>query len=236
MDMNLFPILKRSTRNYGKTEQAVTPYQKAAAEYDGRLGNQVKQASNWRVMAFVLAAMLAGTGADDIARANRGTVKTVVIEVDHSTGEVVGTARPEEVYKPTDKQIAYNIKDFIDWTRSVPNDPVVLRKHWQRAYNFLTDKSAQWLTAYAQEPGHDPKNLLGIEQVIVSINSVVRESPESFQIRWTEDHYKNGTHLPPQHWTAHFKTAIMPQTDEDKLNDNPLGVYFPNFYWAQDNS
>ena len=45
-------MFKRTALSYGKSDDPVTPYQKAAQVWDERMGTSRVQARNWRLMAF----------------------------------------------------------------------------------------------------------------------------------------------------------------------------------------
>src|SRR3546814_14518174 len=52
-----------------------------------------------------------------------------VVEVD-KLGEARTVAPADEDYRPTDPQTAFHLARFIEHVRSIPADPVVLRKDW----------------------------------------------------------------------------------------------------------
>src|ERR1700756_2801384 len=45
-------MFKRPSVHYGRTPEAITPYQRAAQVWDDRIGSARVQARNWRLMAF----------------------------------------------------------------------------------------------------------------------------------------------------------------------------------------
>jgi type IV secretion system protein VirB5 len=64
-----------------------------------------------------------------------------VVQVD-KLGEAQAVAPAIAYYKPTDPQIAWHLARFIEQVRSVPADPVIVRRNWLSAYDFTTDKGA----------------------------------------------------------------------------------------------
>src|SRR3546814_8901543 len=87
-------------------------------------------------------------------------------------------------WSPTDPQIAFHLARFIEHVRSIPADPVVLRKDWLSAYDFTTASGAQALNEYARL--NDPFAGIGKRQVAVDVSSVIRASKDSFRHAWTE--------------------------------------------------
>src|SRR3546814_1277502 len=65
---------------------------------------------------------------------------------------------------PTDPQIAFHLARFIEHVRSIPADPVVLRKNWLSAYEFVTSAGGQALNDHARN--NDPFEEVGKFQEI----------------------------------------------------------------------
>jgi type IV secretion system protein VirB5 len=222
---------RRSSVSYGITPEPVTPYQKAAQVWDQRLGSARVQARNWRLMAFGCLGLAFAACAGVVWQAGRSTVTPYVVEVDR-TGEVRNLARAAERYEPTDAQIAFHLARFINDVRALPTDPIVVRRSWLEAYDFTTDRGAQVLNQYARE--NDPFAKVGKASVTVDVASVVRASPTSFQIRWTEQSYEDGALIATTRWTAIAAVVLQPPTTEERLRKNPLGIYVNGLSWSQD--
>src|SRR4029077_10816676 len=118
----------------------------------------------------------------------QGTVSPWVVEVDH-LGQAQTVAPAISFYQPTDPQIAFHLARFIEDVRGLPVDPIVLRQDWLRAYEFTTDRGAAALNDYARL--NDPFAKLGHVQISVEVSSVIRASPDSFRVAWTERSYEN---------------------------------------------
>jgi hypothetical protein len=111
-------------------------------------------------------------------------------------------------------------------------EPIVLRQDWLRAYDFATDRGAAALNAYART--NDPFAKLGSAQVSVEISSVIRASPESFRVAWTERRYDSGQLAATERWTAILSVIIETPRDADRLRKNPLGVYVNSINWSKE--
>ena len=116
--------------------------------------------------------------------------------------------------------------------RSIPNDPVVVRQNWLKAYDFTTDKGAQALNGYAQ--ASDPFAKVGTTQVAVEVISVLRASPNSFRVTWQERAYANGQLVSTQRWSAIATLIIDPPHDPERLRKNPLGIFVTGINWSQE--
>lgn len=154
-----------------------------------------------------------------------------VVEVDKLGGvRAVGSAI--EAYKPNDAQIAYFLARFITDVRSLPSDPVIVRKDWIEAYAFTTDHAAAFLSNYAQR--NDPFKAVGKRTVSVNVASVVRVSKESFQVKWTEQTYEQDALAKTDHWTAILSVVMRPPASADVLRKNPLGLYVNTIDWSRE--
>jgi type IV secretory pathway TrbF-like protein len=221
----------RPSAHYGESPPAETPYQKAGQIWDERIGSARVQARNWRLMALgLLAALIASTGA--LAwRAAGSTVTPYVVEVDTS-GAVRAVAPAAGSYEPGDAQIAYHLAGFIQNIRSLSIDPVVIRQNWLKAYDMVTDRAAATLGAYARE--NDPFADVGRRTRTVDVVSVVRMTETSFQARWLEKTYENGTLTGARRFTGHFSLVTRTPKDAAVLRANPLGIYIDSLNWGED--
>jgi type IV secretion system protein TrbF len=226
--MNLF---KRPSVRYARTPEPETPYQKAAQAWDERLGSARVQAKNWRLMAFGSLVLAGGFAAALIWQSTRGTVVPWVVQIDRF-GEAQAVASAVADYRPTDPQIAWHLGRFIEQVRGLPADPIIVRQNWLRAYEYTTDRGAIALNDYAR--ANDPFTRVGRQQVAVEISSVIRASPDSFRIAWTERRYENGQLAGTERWTAILTVVIQQPRTTERLRANPLGVYVNAINWSRE--
>lgn len=226
--MNRF---KRSDVRYGRTPAPETPYQRAGQAWDERIGSARVQARNWRLMSFGSLLLSAGLAMGLVWQNARGTVTPWVVQVDRlGQAQAVGPATAG--YRPTDPQIAWYLARFIEDVRSVSADPVVVRKNWLDAYGYVTSQGAQALDGYAR--ADDPFTKVGKEQVAVDVSSVIRDSPSSFRVAWTEHRYVDGALAATERWTAILTVVLQPPTSADALTKNPLGVFVHAINWSKE--
>lgn len=222
---------KRPQVRYSDTPQPATPYQAAAQVWDQRMGSSLAQAKNWRLMAFgclSLALLMAG---GLVWRSAQSMVTPYVVEVD-SAGQVRAVGEAASPYQPNDAQMAHHLARFISLVRSLSIDPVVVRQNWLEAYHYTTDQGAATLNDYAR--ANDPFTRVGKESVTVELSSVVRASDNSFQVRWNERRYVNGTAAGLERWTAVISVVLQPPRNEEKLRRNPLGIYVNGLSWSRE--
>ena len=226
-------IFKRPATHYGKTPEPETPYQKAAQAWDERIGSARVQAKNWRLMAFGSLILSAGFASALVWQSARGTVVPWVVQVDN-LGQAQTVAPANADYRPTDPQIAFHLGRFIEQVRAIPADAIIVRQNWLRAYEWTTDRGAAALNDYAR--ANDPFANVGRQQVAVEVSSVIRASPNSFRVAWTERHFENGQLSSTERWTAILTIAIQTPRNAERLRANPLGIYVNAVSWSREMS
>ena len=224
-------MFKRPSTHYGKAAEPETPYQRAAQVWDERIGASRIQAKNWRLMAFGSLILSAGFATALVVQSARGTIVPWVVQVDR-VGQAQAVAPAEADYRPTDPQIAFHLGRFIEQTRSIPADAIIVRQNWLRAYEFTTDRGAAALNDYAR--ANDPFTKVGRVAVAVEVSSVIRASPDSFRVAWTERHFENGQLSATERWTAILTIVIQPPRDAERLKVNPLGIYINAINWSRE--
>lgn len=226
-------IFKRPATHYGKTPEPETPYQRAAQVWDERIGSARVQARNWRLMAFGSLILSAGFASALVWQSARGTVVPWVVQVDN-LGQAQTVAPANADYRPTDPQIAFHLGRFIEQVRAIPADAIIVRQNWLRAYEWTTDRGAAALNDYAR--ANDPFTKVGRQQVAVEVSSVIRASPNSFRVAWTERHFENGQLSTTERWTAILTIVIQRPRDAERLRANPLGIYVNAISWSREMS
>jgi type IV secretory pathway TrbF-like protein len=222
---------RRTATRYGETPAPVTPYQKAEQLWDERIGAARVQARNWRLMAFGVLSLAAIAIGDDIRARSSSTVTPYVVEVDR-LGQPQAVAPAGSDYRPSDAQIAYFMGRFIGNVRSVSIDPVVLRRSWLDAYDEITSHAKPTLDEYARQA--DPFGKVGHRAVTVDVASVIRASDRSFQVKWVEHPYDDGTPGAVEHWTAILTVVTQTPRTEERLRKNPLGIFIDGIAWSRE--
>lgn len=224
-------MFRRSSHRYGQSGQPETPYHKAGQLWDERIGSARVQARNWRLMALTNGLLAIGLATAVVWQNARSTVIPYVVEVD-TVGDVRALGPALDGYRPTDAQIAHQLARFITNVRGLSLDPVVVRKNWLEAYDYTTDRAARTLNAYAKE--RDPFARIGEETVAVEVASVTRASDDSFQVKWREEIFVNGTLARTERYNAILSVVLRPPSSEDQLRKNPLGIYVSALNWSRE--
>src|SRR3546814_6244241 len=83
---------------------------------------------------------------------------------------------------------------------------------------FTTDRGAAALNDYAR--ANDPFTKVGRQQISVEVSSVIRASPDSFRVAWTERHYENGQLSTTERWTAIITIVIQIPRNADRSEEH----------------
>jgi len=211
-------------------EPAETPYRRAQAEWDARMGSAVLSARSWRRIAFaaLAATALAIVGATAIALQQRTYVH--VVEVDPQ-GQVLSVRAAERQWTPNEAQTAYHIGRFVRLVRSLPTDGVVLRENWLEAYRFLTPRAAAQLTEIARQD--DPFLSLGRVGRTVYIRSIIARSDNSYEVSWIERSTNGLGSNAGEAFSGVFTVTTRPPRNADDIAVNPLGLLISDFSWSR---
>ena len=224
-------MFRRPIQRYGLTPEPATPYQRAAQVWDDRIGSARVQARNWRLMAFGGLGLTLCLSAALAWQSVQSRVTPYVVQVD-KFGAVQAVAPAVQNYVPTDAEIAWYLGRFITDVRSLSSDPVVVRHNWLEAYDYATDRGAVALNQFAQ--ANDPFKAIGRRTVSVQINSVVRVSDKSFQVKWTEQAFEHGAAVKTERWTSILTVVTKTPSTAETLKRNPLGLYVNALSWSRE--
>ena len=222
---------KRALQRYGQTPEPETPYQRAGQLWDERIGSARVQARNWRLIAFGGLLLTTGLSAALVWQSMQSRVVPYVVEVD-KLGQALAVAPADAQFNPSDPQIAWHLGRFITHIRARSLDAVLMRENWLSAYDFASERGAQFLSEYARAA--NPFAEVGRHTVSVQVTSVVRASENSFRINWTEQAYERGNLSGTSRWTAVVTVKLQPPRSAELLRKNPLGLYVDAIDWSRE--
>lgn len=211
----------------------VTPYQRAADEWDRRIGAARTQAKNWRAAClFVTCACMILSGGM-VYQSSQSSVTPYVVRVNsEGIAEAIGPARQAN-YTPTEKEIKHFLTDLVIKARSISTDPVIVKQNFESVYAFLSDSGQAKMNGIAAK--ENPVAKIGSEAVTVEISSIVPQSKTTYQIRWIENIYDiSGTQTGATRMTGLFTIEFKPPTSEKALLMNPLGLFIKDFNWTKE--
>lgn len=211
--------------------EKVMGYYGAAAVWSERLNSAGVQASNWRVAALGSTGTSALLGLALAILVGRAGVAAYFTEVDH-LHELHFSDAAIGVNGLPDAQIAYFLSLFIKNVRSLPLDPIVVRRNWQEAFAYLTDDGARTLSGGI---GYEPQfKSIGKRAISVELIHIVRASDDSFEISWKEHSYESGIRVSSEQFTGRVFVILGSPDAADPVSRNPIGLYINRFDWSRD--
>jgi type IV secretory pathway TrbF-like protein len=229
-----FPNTTTSYGKIGGSGDSPSPYARAAAAWDDRIGSARVQARNWRYIAFASIALALISTSGAVVLGIKKQVATYVVEVDKA-GMPGRITLASQLYQPATAQVGYFVGEVVRLVRERPLDPVVMRQQWTKAYQFLAGPAVNAMNEYAaSDNGMKTVPGEGATARTVEIGSILQKAADTYQVRWVETTYANGLRRSREEYTGLFQVKLMPPRDEADSFKNPIGVYVTNFTWSRE--
>ena|SRR5487761_140830 len=218
---------------------AANPYVEARREWDERYGDLVLGKRNWQIAAGGLLVVTLILASGLVWLATRSRFIPYVVEVD-KLGYSLTVPQPlttTSVPDVTTRMQRYEVAAFIRNARAVSTDPQVEHQMLNSVLAHARGAADRFLDDYFHSDGfsHNPFKIAEKQTVSVQIDSILQLSPQSYQVRWTEEqHDLNGVAFGvPTHWEAVLQTQIISPTSEEAILNNPLGFYVTQITWTE---
>jgi type IV secretory pathway TrbF-like protein len=225
-----------------KADVSENPYLNARKRWNEHTQGLMNSLRLWQAVALLnLMIALAGIGGV-IHLASQSKFVPYVIEVD-KLGQTMAVA-PAQKAAPVDQRVVHaSLAAFMSNARLVTPDIALQRKAIFAVYAMMNadDPAASKMTAWLNgNEASNPFHRAAKETVETEIVSVIPQSPDTWQIEWNEKIFdRQGVPIgQPYRMRALATVAIMPPTDattEDKIRQNPLGVFVKDFSWSKQN-
>ena len=209
------------TLRAGTSAPQETPYQKAAQEWDRRIGGSRVQARNWRLFAFgslTVSALLAGALIYEI---NRTHIIVDMVPI-NNVGQPGRVILANNLYQPTEAETAYFLASWVKDFFSESTDPVVFAQRDRKAFSFLAGAAQTYVAQWAQ--AHPPNKQLGHRAVSVRVTSVLPRSKDTYQVHWIAKSYKTGALTKTVSETGLFTVTLHAPTTQVEVLHNPIGL------------
>jgi type IV secretory pathway TrbF-like protein len=218
---------------------AANPYIEARREWDERYADLVLGKRNWQIAAGGLLALALILAGGIVWLATRSRYIPYVVEVD-KLGYALTVPQPltpTSLPDVTDRIERYEVAAFIRNARAVSSDTQVEQQMLNSLLAHARGAADRFLDEYYHTDGfaHNPFRRAQKETVTVQIDSILKLSARSYQVRWTETRRDlNGASLgAPTHWEAVLQTEIVPPNSDDTIVSNPLGFYVTQISWTE---
>ena len=226
---------KEPPHDFAAGKPAGDSYAKQLTAFEQRSLNAGRDLQSWRLMTFATMALaMVATGTSLYLGGVQPKPSVHIVEIDGRTGEPLRHNLIGEPIEINEAMISHMLGRWIQWTRGKSIDPVVLRVHWDDAYHFVPVAAKPAIDAYAREIDAFNPTKLGKEAVTVEVQSVIRQSSKSFQVRWQETVFHAGNRQRQQRFTANIAIDFLEPTTPRQIKVNPLGLMITSIYVQAD--
>ena len=217
------------------TERAIvqTPYLRARQEWDERFGDQIKSRNNWRLAAFLsmATALVCVTGM--VAIGYRSNTVPYVVALD-DVGRAVPVIPAKQVAVKDVRLQEAVVARWVTNLRTVIADAVAQRRLVDEVYAETGQNSPASATITEFYSKNSPFDLLTKQTVDASVESIVQQSPKTYEVAWTEvTRDLNGNLMASHRYRAFVSVVTQEVTDARQALVNPLGLYVTNLTWGE---
>ena len=156
-----------------------------------------------------------------------------VVAVDKS-GAITGIAQAVQPGAPIsqDAIVRYQLAQFIRNARAILSDAGAMKGQIRRAYALARGQAGQVLNGWYR--AHDPFDAARHRSIQVQIESVLKLSPDSYEVRWTEPpRDQEGLAEKATQWRGVLKVETL-APDPAEILSNPLGLYVTQIDWEEE--
>jgi type IV secretion system protein VirB5 len=216
------------------------PFVEARREWDERYADLVLGKRNWQITAGGLLTTTLILAVGMVWLSTRSRYIPYVVEVD-KLGYALTIPQPLSASagdpNVIERMQRYEVAAFVRNARSVSSDPQVEQQQLNALLAHTRGAADRFLDAYFHADGftHNPFKLAEKQTVTVQIESILRISDQSYQVRWSEfSRDLNGVTVgSPTHWEAQLQTETISPNSNDSIVSNPLGLYVTRISWTQ---
>ena len=224
-------------RRRGEVEN---PYLAARRTWNEHVGAVVSSRQTWQVVGILsLLIVLAAVGGL-IHLGSPSKFLPYVVEVD-KLGQAVAVAPAQRAAAVDQRVVHASVASFVSDARLVTPDVALQRKAVFRLYSMLsandpaTAKTNEWLNGSEDS---SPFKRAAKETVSTEIISVIPQTPDTWQVDWMEttrdrQGVVKGLPVRMRALVTVYTVATTPNTTEEQVRNNPLGIYVRDFSWSK---
>jgi type IV secretory pathway TrbF-like protein len=222
-----------SRQSSPKEESLGNPYLVARKEWDERYGGVIKRAQQWRGTTVLALLVALAEAIVIIGVATRPRTAPYVVAVD-SLGRVTAAGAVDRSSPVDERMKQAAITQWVQEMRGVTSDGLAERAAIDHVYAMIGSQSAAQTIVTDYFRANQPFERGSRETVQVEVNSILANSPHSYELDWTETQRTlDGKPISSDKWRGIFTVAINPPTDEAVLRVNPLGIYLMDITWSK---
>jgi len=241
MNFSLFKKPNNAKKKVAEKSELANPYLNARRTWNEQVGSLVSSKQTWQLIGILsmLLALAAIGGVIHIG--SQSKFIPYVVEVDKfGQTRAQGAVQPSTVADP--RVLHALVADFIQDARMVTPDANLQAKAIYRLYARLLGASPALakMNELMNSETSNPFKRAEKELVSIEIRTAIPQTGQTWQIEWTESvrDRKGALQENPTVWRALVtvtQQAITPQTTDEELRNNPLGLYVQDFSWSRVN-
>jgi type IV secretory pathway TrbF-like protein len=208
------------------------PYVEARREWSDRYLDLARERRLWQIVAGAELGVLLIVAGGLVWLSLQHKIVPYVVEVD-SLGAALAIKPVANTGHPADERIVrYQLAAFVRGARQVMTDRIAMKKGLEQVYAYARGAARTILDDHYR--ANNPFEIAKTYVVVPTVTSLLRVSPTSWQVRWTEEHRGlDGLLLGKSQWEGIVTTEIAPPTSEDAILINPLGLYVTDLRWTK---
>ena len=211
------------------------------AEFHAMFSDLARGKRNWQLACFGLLGLTIALSIGLVTLATQSRITPYVVEVDRlGRAQAIG---PADRIEPADQRVTVaQLAGFIRDIRTVLPDPAAQADLVRRAYAFVDQGAATFLSQYYASPENDPR-VLGNELTrLVEISSILpvptastAQGSATWKLSWTETSFAKASGGMPIEtaWEGYLTTRTVPPATVERVTLNPLGLYVTSINWTQ---
>ena len=220
--------------------QGDNPYLAARRSWNNHVGAVVAARQLWQIVALLSLLIALASVGGMVYIGSESRFVPYVVEVDR-LGQAMAVA-PADRAAPVDQRVVHAaVAAFVADLRTVTPDVALQRKAVFRAYAMLsssdaaTAKANEWLNGTEDS---SPFRRAAKETVSTEIASVIPQTPDTWQVDWSETVRDRQGMMKGQPYRMRALVTVYavpptPQTTEEQVRNNPLGIYVRDFSWSR---
>jgi type IV secretion system protein TrbF len=208
------------------------PYVEARREWNDRYLDLARERRLWQTVAGAELGVLLILAGGFVSLSLQHKTVPYVVEVD-SLGAALAIKPVANGAHVTDERIIrYQLATFVRGARQVMTDRVAMKKVLEQVYAYTRGGARTFLDDHYR--ANNPFEVAKTYVVVPTVTSLLRLSPTSWQVRWTEEQRAlDGQMLGKSQWEGVITVEIAPPTSDDVIQMNPLGLYVTELRWTK---
>jgi type IV secretion system protein TrbF len=212
------------------------PYLSARRTWNEHVRGVISSRQSWQFMGLLSMLITLASIGGIIHIGSQSKFIPYVVQVD-KLGETVAAGPVTATTSVDPRILSATVSEFISSARMVTPDVALQRKAILKLYSMLsvsdpgTEKMNEWLN------GESPFKRAEKEMVNIEIKSVLAQTTNTWQVDWLETtrDRQGVVKEQPKNMRALitvYTAENSPQTTEEQIRMNPLGIYIRDFSWS----